>query len=202
MASVLLDSKPFQFVALPRLQGPSVLAIIPTLSGGVAYAGDWFGGPRCPSIRTAGQNCETARRSSNGRPPVYFPLRRDAAILSRVRSAIISRSNWAKEQHIEHQAAHRCRSVNPLVRQRRRLCTCRRVLGDGNLPIGIPRESARIKRSDLPVTRVYTLPVRNRGSACEFSESSCATTGSSSGITTSMRGRPAELGSVFLKRPT
>src|SRR6516162_8725448 len=32
-----------------------------------------------------------------GKPPPHFPLRRAAAILSRVRSAISSRSNWAKD---------------------------------------------------------------------------------------------------------
>jgi hypothetical protein len=31
-----------------------------------------------------------------GRPPAHLPLRRVAAILSRVRSEMISRSNWAK----------------------------------------------------------------------------------------------------------
>jgi len=31
-------------------------------------------------------------------PPVHFPLRRVAAILSRVRSLIISRSNWANDR--------------------------------------------------------------------------------------------------------
>ena len=30
-------------------------------------------------------------------PPDHLPLRRAAAILSRVRSAMISRSNWAKD---------------------------------------------------------------------------------------------------------
>src|ERR671936_188921 len=32
-----------------------------------------------------------------GTPPAHLPLRRAAAILSRVRSAISSRSNWAKD---------------------------------------------------------------------------------------------------------
>jgi len=31
-------------------------------------------------------------------PPDHFPLRRAAAILSRVRSLIISRSNWANDR--------------------------------------------------------------------------------------------------------
>ena len=37
---------------------------------------------------------------STGTPPNHFPLRRAAAILSRVRSEISSRSNWAKESRI------------------------------------------------------------------------------------------------------
>ncbi len=35
-----------------------------------------------------------------GLPPDHFPLRRAAAILSRVRSEMISRSNWANESRM------------------------------------------------------------------------------------------------------
>ena len=36
--------------------------------------------------------------TKTGVPPDHLPLRRVAAILSRVRSAMISRSNWAKDK--------------------------------------------------------------------------------------------------------
>src|SRR5712672_1502186 len=44
----------------------------------------------------------TSRRSlisypSGGTPPIHMPLRLEAAILSRMRSPVTSRSNWAKE---------------------------------------------------------------------------------------------------------
>jgi hypothetical protein len=51
--------------------------------------------------------------------------------------------------------------------------------------------------SNWPTSLHRELSVRNCGSACEFSDNSCSTTGSSSGTTTSMRGRPAEFSSVF-----
>jgi hypothetical protein len=37
--------------------------------------------------------------SSGGTPPIHMPLRLEAAILSRMRSPVTSRSNWAKESN-------------------------------------------------------------------------------------------------------
>ncbi len=42
----------------------------------------------------------TTSYPSGGVPPDHFPLRRAAAILSRVRSLIISRSNWANDSRM------------------------------------------------------------------------------------------------------
>ena len=39
-------------------------------------------------------------------PPTQSPLRFDAAILSRIRSEVTSRSTWAKDEHVEGQSAH------------------------------------------------------------------------------------------------
>src|SRR5436309_5703176 len=52
---------------------------------------------------------------SGGKPPIHMPFFFEAAILSRMRSPVTSRSNWAKDkQHIERQAAHRARRVELL----------------------------------------------------------------------------------------
>ena len=50
-----------------------------------------------------------------GTPPIHIPLRLLAAILSRMRSPVTSRSNWAKrQQDVQHQPAHRGRGVELL----------------------------------------------------------------------------------------
>jgi hypothetical protein len=37
---------------------------------------------------------------NTGQPPIHFPLRRAAESLSRVRSPMISRSNWANDSRM------------------------------------------------------------------------------------------------------
>jgi hypothetical protein len=61
-------------------------------SGGSRFASSSLTTSRVPRLS------RTRSYPSTGAPPVHLPLRRAEAILSRVRSEMISRSNWAKDR--------------------------------------------------------------------------------------------------------
>src|SRR6516165_5532082 len=68
------------------------------------------------SMMTSLRSC--TRYPSGGTPPIHIPFCFEAAILSRMRSPMTSRSNCAKDNStLEGQAPHRCRRVE-LLRDR------------------------------------------------------------------------------------
>src|SRR5438874_7697913 len=72
----------------------------------------------CASLSTMMSLPSCARYPSGGTPPIHIPFFFEAAILSRMRSPMTSRSNCAKDNRtLEGQAAHRGRRVE-LLRHR------------------------------------------------------------------------------------